>query len=159
MVLIWLRIIDHVLWIVLVSDNARWWSYDKSIAETTSASFACGSWARSAGKSHPAQQYMNLASIFEPAENFTLKVSFLPKPGFEYLLRFLANRLPVAPALSVRNLPTSFAFVLLADAALPAGALLALGRYARLKLFCSVMVYIHRKKKKDSPINYASGFT
>lgn len=39
MALIWLQIIDHVLWIVLVSDNVRWWSCHKPIVETTIMSF------------------------------------------------------------------------------------------------------------------------
>lgn len=36
MPLIWLQIIDHVLWIDLVSDNIRWWSCDKPIAPSMS---------------------------------------------------------------------------------------------------------------------------
>lgn len=33
MAVIWLQIIDHVLWMVLVNDNVRWWSCHKPITE------------------------------------------------------------------------------------------------------------------------------
>lgn len=41
MAVIWLEIIDHVLWIVLVSNNVWWWSCHKPIVKTTSRSSVC----------------------------------------------------------------------------------------------------------------------
>ena len=104
MALIWLQIIDHVLWIVLVSDNVRWWSCDKLMVGTTSMScvFVCVCVCVCVCGTSESEARVATTSNYKTS-------SSPPNPGFECRRLLLADRLTVARSLSVRKtcrLPT-----------------------------------------------------